>query len=203
MREVLYEECARNAQDAQRAKICKTMFGLSVVFAVLFVILLYLFLQLAASVLSGAVEDDNPSAWNAFFFLFIALLVACFAAAVLLFVFRNRPNPSFDYTFVSGELRIAKVFNSLSRKLMCVVNCEEILKVGKVGSHTYERLKGMRDTKESVLTPNKEPAEGKGFYYLYLNGALGKTLYVLECREEMIANVLQFAKRGVLEEDYR
>ena len=51
--------------------------------------------------------------------------------------------------------------------------------------------------------PGKRLGKDGVFGGVGLNGALGKTLYVLECREEMIANVLQFAKRGVLEEDYR
>ena len=38
--------------------------------------------------------------------------------------------------------------------------------------------------------------------YVHANDPLGKKLYVLECREELLVNILKFVKRSTLEHDY-
>lgn len=38
--------------------------------------------------------------------------------------------------------------------------------------------------------------------YILTAGNAGKRLYILECREELLINILKFVKRGTLESDY-
>lgn len=113
--------------------------------------------------------------------------------------FRNRFNASYDYVFVSGELRISKVFNTNKRKLVAMIDCAEIVQIGDADNSELERLASMPDITNVVCTPNGAPAEGKFFMYIYTED---KTLYLLECRETLLMNILKFARRGVLEKDY-
>jgi hypothetical protein len=120
------------------------------------------------------------------------------------FLFRKwkmRYNLSYDYAFVSGELRIAMVFNVNKRKLLTRFDCEEIIQVGDVDNPSYDRFAADPTIKVVLCTSNFEPAQGKFFMYILANNE-GRKLYVLECREELLVNILKFAKRGVLESDY-
>ena len=66
---------------------------------------------------------------------------------------------------------------------------------------SYERFKSDPTNKEIICTPNYEPSNGKFFMYVLANYN-GKKLFVLECRENLLMNIMKFAKRSVLENDY-
>lgn len=110
-------------------------------------------------------------------------------------------NVSYDYVFVSGELRISKVFNINKRRLVVRINCEDMQQIGDVENGSYERLATTPQTKEIICTSNVVADEGKFFMYILVNDN-GRKLYVLECREMLLMNILKFARRGVLESDY-
>ncbi len=115
--------------------------------------------------------------------------------------FRARYNVNYDYTFVSGELRIARVFNVNKRKLLVRINAEDIVQLGDVDNTAFEGLRADPNTKMVVCTSNDIASEGKFFMYI-LSVADGKKLYVLECRETLLMHMLRFVKRTVLESDY-
>ena len=123
------------------------------------------------------------------------------AFGFLLGWFKKRFNVSYDYCFVSGELRISKVINVNRRKLVARFETEDMLQLGDVDSSSYERLKSDPMTKTVICTSNDEPCDGKFFLYILANYN-GKKLFVLECREELLVNIMKMAKRGVLDRDY-
>ncbi len=127
----------------------------------------------------------------------VILLVAWF----IFFKWKASVNISYDYCFVSGELRVSKVFNVNKRKLVTCIDCEDILQIGDVDNSSYERLRADPITKQVVCTSNVEAGEGKFLMYVLTNHG-GKTLYLLECRENLLMNVMKFARRTVLESDY-
>lgn len=110
-------------------------------------------------------------------------------------------NVSYDYSFVSGELRIARVYNVNKRKLVTRFDCQEIIQFGDVDSPAYERFASAPDTKTVLCTSNVEAAEGKFFMYILIEDN-GKKLYILECREALLMNILKFVKRTTLDSDY-
>lgn len=110
-------------------------------------------------------------------------------------------NVSYDYSFVSGELRISKVISMNKRKLVARFDCAEIIQVGDSDSPAYDRFSSTPGVKTVFCTSNTEAAEGKFFMYIYIEYD-GKKLFVLECREELLANMLKFMKRTALDHDY-
>ena len=60
----------------------------------------------------------------------------------------------------------------------------------------------MPDIKRMILTSNAEPDEGKDFFYIVANVEEEKKLFILECTETFMVNVLKFSRKTVLEEDY-
>ncbi len=119
-----------------------------------------------------------------------------------LFKLKQRFNISYDYVFVSGELRISKVININKRKLVTRLQAEDILQMGDMDSQSFEDLQKGTDIKLVVCTPNENPMEGKFFMYIYTATEGKKQLYIFECREELLMHVLQYARRSVLAKDY-
>ena len=69
------------------------------------------------------------------------------------------------------------------------------------------RTKVLKAVKELNYVPNSTAShlssknKDKVALYIYINDN-GKKLYILECREQMLVNILKFAKRTALEKDY-
>lgn len=202
--DVLYEESAVNANAAKGEKRYKILnlftwfFGvLALIFAILFVIGLISFLM----AMSAMKAEDRAAAIGSliFYFMMITLFGGPWLAC---FLMKRKINVSFDYTFVSGELRISKVFNVNRRKFLYRIDAESIQKMGDADSPSFDRVISDPSVKKIVCTPNAEPSGGKFFLYIVTSESGGRRVYILECREELLINILKFVKRGILESDY-
>ena len=131
--------------------------------------------------------------------LFICLWF--FVCWFILYKLKNRFNVSYDYTFVSGELRIVKVFNVNKRRLAVKIQAEDIVQLGDATNASFENLRSDPNTKLVFCAANDQPTEDKFFMYILAN-TNGRILYVLECREVLLMHILRFVKRTTLESDY-
>ena len=199
-----YEESAVNNNAKKGEKRYKIVHVFSMIALVIAIICLIVFVMyMPWGIQDGATEEQiKASEASKFLFGFIGTQGVFFLALwFLLFKIKTRINVSYDYVFVSGELRISKVFNINRRKLVARIDCAEMLQVGDMDNPSYERLRSDPSTKEVVCTSNTETSDGKFFMYILAN-VDGKKLYVLECRELLLMNILKFARRGTLESDY-
>lgn len=119
----------------------------------------------------------------------------------ILFKWKNATNVSFDYVLVSDELRISKVINTNKRKLVARFSTESIIQIGDVEAPSYDRFKADPNVKSVICTSNDEASEGKFFMYI-LAEYNGRKLFVLECREELLVNMMRVTKRTALDRDY-
>ncbi len=131
----------------------------------------------------------------------VLMAVWFFLAAFFLSRLKLRFNVSYDYSFVSGELRISKVINVNKRKLVAKIDAGDMIQIGDLENSSFDRLKSDPTTKMVLCTSNDEAANGKFFMYILANHD-GKKLFVLECKEMLLVNILKFVKRSVLESDY-
>ena len=199
-----YEESAVNNNAKKGEKRYKIVHVFSMIALVIAIICLIVFVMYMPWGIQDGATEEQIKAYEAskFLFGFIGMQGVFFLALwFLLFKIKTRINVSYDYVFVSGELRISKVFNINRRKLVARIDCAEMLQVGDMDNPSYERLRSDPSTKEVVCTSNTETSDGKFFMYILAN-VDGKKLYVLECRELLLMNILKFARRGVLESDY-
>lgn len=209
-RDIFYEESSV-AQDYQKKeKRYKAAHIASVIFLVLGILMLIICLftiPLGNPSYEGLSPEEMEQAqaifaFNKFVAIFCGINGAFFVGVwFLLYKIKGRLNVSYDYCFVSGELRVSKVVNINKRKLITRFDCTEIIQIGDIDNSSYERLKSDPMTKEVLCTSNMEAAEGKFFMYILINDN-GKKLYVLECKEQLLVNILKFANRSVLESDY-
>ena len=119
----------------------------------------------------------------------------------LFYKWKNLTNVAYDYSLVSDELRISRVVNTNKRKLIARFVTESIIQVGDVDSPSYDRFKADPNVKSVICTSNDEASEGKFFMYI-LAEYNGRKLFVLECREELLMNLMRVTKRTALDRDY-
>ena len=204
--DTFYEESAIN----QKEKTQKTIYTILHVVQIIFIVLavFFAFLVFTFFPLSGPAEGATETELNNYYatqsvgFFALFWMVSFILFAVLLIFIKKRFNISYDYIFVSGELRIARVVNQSKRKLVCILDSETILQVGDMDSTSYERIRSTPGLKEVICTPNTTASEGKFFLYILAQTDGLKKLYILECREELLINMMQFLRRDILDRDY-
>lgn len=196
--DILYEESALASHADKQARRWRILNVLSYIALALAIVLAYFTIMFIP--IGSTTENGYATAVVMFvFFLSNFLLVAGFWT--VLFFWKRRLNISYDYVFVSGELRITKVFHDNKRKLMTRFECEEVMQIGDASTPSCDRLCQDPDVKTIRFTSNDEAAEGKFFMYLLINDG-GKKMYILECRETLLMHILRFAKRSALASDY-
>lgn len=184
--EGLYEESSVADNQSSRVKKYTTIHVFSQIFLCLAIIMLFL----------GFFIFPIDVIW---FFL-----IECVIFVVLWLLFnkwKSSVNVSFDYTLTEGELRIARVENVESRKLVAKIDCTEILQIGDIDNGNYERLSSDPNTKTEICTSNETAAANKFFMYILVEND-GKKLYVLECKEQLLLNIMKDAPRSALEREY-
>lgn len=196
--DAFYEESSVDKNSARGARMYKILNVISVVFLVLAVILLMVFI---INFPWGTATTEELRAWQ-FFIGFIGVLgLSCLFTWFIFRKLKMRFNVSYDYCFVSGELRISKVFNFNRRKLIARIDCEDMIQVGDLDNSSYARFQSDPTVKQVICTPNDEASEDKFFMYVVAEYN-GKKMFILECRENLLMNIMKFAKRTVLESDY-
>ena len=194
MQEIFYEESSLlNKDKAGLAKyrLLNIFSILSYVFAGLFVVLFWNFYNL---------KD-----FNLVLFILTALLpFAMFIAfGILLGRVKNNMFVDYDYTFVTGSVRISKVIRRIKRKNVMKFETSDILQLGKYGSESYEKLEKTPGIKRMILTSNQSPSEGNDFYYLHVATEGSNKLLVFDCSEKFMATILRYSNKNILEKDYK
>lgn len=193
MQDIFYEESSKiHEERSAKTKyyIFKTLSIISYVFFgiwLFLVVMLYQFKGSAGQIILGL--------------LFALLPAAMFlASGILLGKFKDKFYVDYDYTLISGTIRFSKVIKEIKRKHIVSFETSELEKIGKYGSELYEKYSLMPDVKTVILTSNITPDENKDFYYMVVNKDGEKKMYVIECTETFIVNVLKFSKRTVVDE---
>lgn len=195
MKEIFYEESSM-VNNVKSATVKYNIFkGVSIgsyVFMVLWIIFFFSF---------ATFDSENPN-WIGLIILFIFPFALFLVSGILFGRMKNKLYVDYDYTFVTGSIRIAKVIKNTKRKFLFKFDTAAIEKIGKYGTNTYNKYKSMPGVSEIILTLNETPGDGKDFYYIVavVNG--DKKLMVFDCTELFIVNVLKFTNKGVLEEEF-
>ncbi|PWM70894.1 MAG: hypothetical protein DBX59_10020 [Bacillota bacterium] len=194
MQEIFYEESSllnKEKAGLMKYRLLKIFSVVSYVMAGLFVVLFFNFYDL--------------SNFNFLIFLLTALLpLAMFVAfGVILGRVKNNMFVDYDYTFVTGSVRVSKVIRRIKRKNVMKFETSDILQMGKYGSESYEKLEKTPAMKRVILTSNQSPTEGNNFYYLHVATEGTNKLLVFDCSEKFMATILRYSNKNILEKDYK
>ncbi len=205
--EAFYEESAVCSKAVKQEKKYKIFHAISIVAAAITVVVGILFVFLIMSRIGSQKPSEGEALENyrllTTFIVFLGLIIVVFSSIWLIFrILKFRMNVTYDYIFVSGELRIAKVMSSTRRKFIVKIGAEDVLALGDVETESFERICKDPMVKLVVCTSNAYPMKGKFFMYIHSAGQKGRNVYVLECREELLAQILRFVGRNKLAHDY-
>lgn len=201
MRDILCEETSRVIDEKKAQKKYNTCMAISygsIALAVLWVIIF---------IYTCDFSKMHPDIIVMFIFeiLFWVLPLAIFI--VLAIVFRKIGKKSYaeyDYSFVSGEVRIAKIPRNGYRQGVMRFHSASIDRIGKVGSETFESLSHLPGVKKIKLTVNANSSNSKDLFYMFVRTEGEKKLLIFDCSEIFISNVLRSTNaRTVLEKDYK
>lgn len=193
LKDALHEESAQPVNSATQAKWYTAFHVLFILFAIATGFMVFACIM----VLPTAIPQVQGIALVVLLLMWLLPLVAFALTSFAFFRLRRRFNQSFDYLFVQDELRITKVFNGKKRKHVVTLEADHILQVGYCEGTTFERTyAGLNGAKPKMMTPNREPAEGKEFIHILYSSSVGKSLYILECRKEMLEYIVLAAGRN-------
>ena len=194
-----YEESARNLNERKQQIYYKIFLAVQIIGIVLTCLWGWFGINFVIQIpVNGATFADVLPSWIFFLLLFSTFLSGAIFASVI----KKRFNVSFDYVCVYGELRISKVFNQKKRRLVARLDPAAIIQVGDMESSSYDRLRALPGIKEVVCTPNNSADSGKFFLYVYAQMEGMKKLFLLECREALLINIMQYLRRDVLDREY-
>lgn len=203
IRDAYYEESASCNRSGKEEKLYKLFQIVSVVFFAIAVVQIPFALTSVSNAIAmhnAPPEGETPitGVQLAFNIVSWALFILLPAGAGTIFFFLKRKfNQSFDYLFVEDELRVSKVYNGKKRKYLRTFKCDQMLKLGKCANDSFARTCAGLSKKQIVfLTPNREPAENKDFYYILYSSSIEKTVYIVETRVEMIDCLVRAAGRN-------
>ncbi len=203
MREIFYEESSKIQKEKSASRkytICKVI---SIIFYVISVIYLFLTIDQLPAIIKSF-QENSGALFIIFNILYLIVpFLLLFFSGFFLGKLKNKLYVDYDYTFVSGSVRISKVIKNVKRKFVIKFEYDAIERIGKYGSDTYNNYEKMPGIKKEILTSNVEPSEGKDFYYIVVNHEDNKKLLILECTELFIVNILKFANKLVIEKDFK
>lgn len=135
----------------------------------------------------------------------ILLWILPFIVTIILFiVFKKISNKSYveyDYSFLSGSIRVAKVPKNGYRRGVIKFDAVQIERIGKVDSVVYNNLSHMPGVKKYNLTCNTSSSNDVTLYYMFVRHEGMKKLLIFDCSKIFIATVLRFCNRNVLEKN--
>lgn len=192
MREFFYEESALTQNEKSAKLKFYTFKSISIISYILMVLWVFI-------VIYGYQFSENI-----FVDLIIVLIpfIIFLLSGIFLGKFKNKFYVDYDYTLVSDSLRFSKVIKNIKRKFIIKFNVNDIEKIGEYGCGLYNKYESMPGINKLILTSNSIPADGKDFYYLVANVEGDKKLLVLESSQTLIVNIMKFANKTILDEEY-
>ncbi len=195
MQEVFYEESARTI-DEKSAKFKYSVFKF---FSILSFVCLFFWLLIV--ILFWEFNGDIKAILINIVIILIPVAIFIFSGLMLNKI-KNKFYVDYDYTFVTGSIRISKVIANVKRRFVMSFETNQIEKIGKYDSETFNKYYNMPNISKMILTSNVSPDTGKDFFYMVVNST-EKYLLIFECTETFMVHVLRFAGRQVLEGDYK
>lgn len=123
-----------------------------------------------------------------------------FISGILCLKFRNNFFIQYDYTFVSGSIRIDKVIKNVKRVPLYNFEYNQIDLVGRFASDTYFQVSSDPNINNELLTADTESIN---LFYLLVTISGEKNILVMQCSEQFISYIIKFTGRKVLEKDFK
>lgn len=133
---------------------------------------------------------------------FVVIMAMTLIFGVVTSLFKRRLYLFYDYTYISGEVRIIKVLNGKTRRRVAVFDVKDVFQLGKVGSNSFNEVCSKREIKKIIATPNGINATNQ-LYYIYVNIDGNQSVIILECDEKLLSYIVSTRGKSIIEKDYK
>ena len=196
MNDNYYEESV-STESSKKHRVLKIQLF---VFFVIFLVAALMCYIVAASQ-KAATGSSATKGENAFFTFYLIVAIFFTVFAVLALFLSKRMIYSYDYTYVSGSVHIAKVINNARRKKIDEIDCKKIIKIGRVDSEGfYSTQSGGGAVKTIKCFADKKNIENQ--VYILTNSTEGRVMYLIECSDTLLSYIVGFTGKTVLAEDF-
>lgn len=195
MQEFFYEESSfvKNEESAMRKfNMYKTLMIISFILSAICFFLLDYF----------PYDEERGFLWVPFIIGGIVPVLVFLGLAFLFMRLKNQSYIDYDYTIVSGNVRVAKIIGRVKRKKLLNFNFSSIVSMGAFGSETYNRIYNTPGVKQIYLTNNNLPTNSDNFYYIYISDG-SKKLLIFDCSQSFILTIYRYGNKTVLEKDFK
>lgn len=194
MEEIFYEESSREInyfKSQKKYKILNLLGVISFIIAIFWAFINFLYF-----------DPTNDNIILDIVFIIVPVILF-FVLGVVFFYFKKFFAIEYDYSFISGNIKISKVTNGTKRRFLLEFNCYEIELIGYVGSDYYDRISVNQNLEKMVLIANDTPSENKDIYYVLANTGGSKKLIFIETTEQFIKLLIKYSNSRVWEENIK
>lgn len=131
-------------------------------------------------------------------FMTLILILTSLTSAIFFFWVKGKFYNFYDYNFVAGSIRIAKVVNNVKRRKCFLCETKDIENIGLVGGDAYLRYEKDKSYKKVFATPN---AVTDDFCYIVATVEGVKYLVYLEYDETFISCIFAYTGKKVFEKE--
>lgn len=189
-----YEENVKMNDNALKKR--KFLSRLYLILMIISITLFGLFIALAFFMPNN--EDISQEANAIGYFTFLAIAVIFMIPFFLFMALRLKVFYEYDYTFLSGTVKVAKVFSRGGRKGIFSFDCDDIVLVGKVDDADCKKYEDMKDIKFYLGTPNLD-VEGHDCYYVIVHNQGGRHMLYFEPSVRFLTDMRKSAGRNIFE----
>ncbi len=188
MREVFYEEASFIHEKKSESRKYNTYRILSIVSFALCAVVFFAVYTVMQNLIYTFLHSLIPE-------------IGLVAFGIIFSRMKNKFYVEYDYTFVSGSIRFAKVIKEIKRVRIAMFDCSSVINVGRFYSNAYKKYESMTDIVTYNLCANDKPSDGAEIFYILAMYEGQRSIFLLDCTEKFIAHVLQFSRKGIFEED--
>lgn len=192
MREIFYEE---SSSQIKSKSIKLKYYGCTLLAFALFVFAFFWLIGNFSSI------DFSAKLVNSLLFIVLPCVLLV-VSGIFLIKLSSNIGVDYDYTFVTGSIRVAKVIMDSKRVPIISFETSNIEKIGKVESQTYKKLTMDNFIKIEELTAKTFADANKSFFYFLINHEGEKKILIFECTDLFVKHIISFANKHLLEEDF-
>ena len=192
MREIFYEE---SSSQIKSSSVKFKYYACTIIGFLLFVFAFFWLIGNFSSI------DFTTKLLSTLLFIFLPCILFV-VSGIFLIKLSSNIGVDYDYTFVTGNIRVAKVIMDTKRVHLISFETSDIEKIGKVESNTYKKLTADNFIKVEELTAKTLADANKSFFYFLINHESEKKILIFECTDLFVKHILTFANKHLLEEDF-
>ena len=170
----------------------------------------FIFIGLLFAPVIGQVKDgkyDVLSCNHPLFVINLIVLLIYFASCIAIMIIFNKKKKraltEYDFSIASDKVIITKILNRSNRAYGAKIPFLSIYKIGNPGSESYNKILKSPDIKKYDFTIKDTVEEDKKPFYIASKTGEGHAVYIIQCTEKFMVQIVKHTSKDILEEDYK